>query len=218
MLAALTAILLADHRNLIRQAKAGEGPNSLVVRGLTLNRNRLTTVVLYLLCTSFAPSDEALNLYTTANWTIDRRVSVLNRLWRVMHNTEPVERLFDGANYTEIMPTGRVRARNCEEADLPKNPAQEQEEEGTNACQEGAEDDRTPEPDFDQDEEMRHLGADDPTERRPAVTHYVAPTRDPPRMVHKKCRVYCDLPAEAMYCDNNREIKSAKVGGRMIAN
>ncbi|VDO45654.1 unnamed protein product [Haemonchus placei] len=216
MLAALTAIFMADHRNLIRLAKAGEGVNSIVVRRLTLNRNRLTTVVLYLLCTSYAPSDEALNLYTTVNWRLDRRVSTLNRLWKVMNDTEPPTRMFDGANYTEITPIGRVRERNCVEGALPENPAAEQEE-GEDGGPEEAEDDRTPEPEFDQDEEMRYLGADDPTDKGPSAARYVAPTRDLPKTVYKKCRVYCDLPAEAMYCNNDRETKSAKVGGRMIA-
>ncbi|VDO34211.1 unnamed protein product [Haemonchus placei] len=159
MLSSLTAILLDDHKNLIKQAKAGEGSNSL----------------------------------------------------------KNVRR----ANYTEISPIGPVRPKPCSEGNLPDNPDGGEEEEVERNEEAGnVEEERdggSGPTNADENEEAKYLGADDPVDKPPAVAEYVAPTRDLPRRMYKKCRVYCDLPAEAIYCDNNRETRSAKVGGRMIA-
>ncbi|VDO77421.1 unnamed protein product [Haemonchus placei] len=211
-------LMYPEYKDLIKSAKAAEGPNTIMFRQrLGLNRNKLTSVIMYLLCTSYAPNDDALNLYTCTNWRTEKRKGALNRLWRVMNNTEPVTKLFDGANVTDILPFGRSPERVCNEGPSPDNPAENQSEQEQPNGQKLASEDVTPEPDEVENDEARFLGADDPVDKGPIAPGYVAPTRKLPKLIHRKCRIYCDLPAEAMFCDSNRETKAAKVGGRMIA-
>ncbi|VDO45658.1 unnamed protein product [Haemonchus placei] len=218
MLSTLANLVYNEHRGLIRLAKAGDGPNTIAFQPrLGLNRNKLTSVMIYLLCTSYAPNDEALDLYTNTNWKGERRRNAYNRLWRVMNSTKPATKLFDGANVTEILPSGRVRGRICNEGALPEHP-NEDEEQGEQPVEPvHANEDDLSEPDNIQSEEVRFIGIYDPSDKGPTGPNYVAPTRNLPKIIHKKCRVYCDLPAEAICCDSNRDPRSAKVGGRMTA-
>nr|CDJ82761.1 unnamed protein product [Haemonchus contortus] len=198
MLLACVNLMYPEHKDLIKLAKAAEGPNTIMFQEkLGLNRNKLTSIIMYLLCTSYAPNGDALSLYTSTNWKTEKRRGALNRLWRVMNSTEPATKLFDGSNVSDILPPlGKDKEKACIEGPVPNNPVEAEGEQEQPAVEEHISREITPEPGEAQDDEKKFLGADDPIDKEPSAPKYVAPTRRLPKIIHKKCRVYCDLSAQ----------------------